>query len=146
MGYIQELRQLIGNLPIIVIGATVLVYDGAGRLLLQHRSDTNTWGLPGGAMEPGESIEDTARRELFEETGLKAGEIKLLDVLSGPEFFFEYPNSDQIHTVIVLYEAVNAAGELGINDGESIDLAYFHLNDLPELESRTVGVIRRLLE
>jgi 8-oxo-dGTP pyrophosphatase MutT (NUDIX family) len=145
MGYVQELRQFIGSRPIILVGATLAVYDDQGRVLLQRRSDTGNWGLPGGAMEPGESIEGTARRELYEETGLEAAQLELLDVLSGPEFFFQYPNGDQIHTVIVLYEVTGAAGRLRVNDGESIELAYFPLDDLPELESRAAGVMKRLM-
>lgn len=144
MGYISELREYVGTRPLIGVGATIIVWDSEGRILLQHRSDTNNWGIPGGAMEPGETMEDTARRELYEETGLEAGELKLLDVLSGPEFFFQYPNGDQLHGVIVLYEATSVSGELRANDDESKDLAYFSLESLPDLESRAAEVIRRL--
>lgn len=144
MGYIQELRNLIGNRPIIAVGATIMVYNQIGEILLQHRTDTNTWGLPGGSMEMGENIEETARRELFEETGLVAIKLKLLNVLSGPEFFFVYPNGDQMHTVIVLYEAIGVEGDLQINDNESKELRYFNLDAMPELESRAESVIRWL--
>ncbi|MHB0998610.1 MAG: NUDIX hydrolase [Armatimonadota bacterium] len=144
MSYIKELRQIIGSKPIIAVGATIIVRNDYGELLLNCRTDTDNWGIPGGAMEPGESIEDTARRELAEETGLHAKELKLLDVLSGPEFFFTYPNGDQIHCVIILYEALNVTGDLEICDNESTQLAYFPLNNLPELEQRAASIIKRL--
>ena len=67
MGYIEELRALIGHRPIIMVGATVLITDFKGRLLLIRRHDNGCWGVPGGSMEPGESLEQTARRETREE-------------------------------------------------------------------------------
>lgn len=52
--------------------ALVLAYDAAGRLLLGKRNDSGRYTLPGGHLDPGESPEDGARRELKEETGLEA--------------------------------------------------------------------------
>ncbi len=143
-GYVSELRLLVGHRPLVVVGATVIVRNERGEILLQKRSDTGTWGLPGGAMEPGESLEQTARRELWEETGLSADPFRLVDVVSGPELFFSYPNGDQVHTVVVLYEAMAVTGSLKINDDESLDLRYFLMDALPELESRAAAVLRRL--
>jgi 8-oxo-dGTP pyrophosphatase MutT (NUDIX family) len=67
--YIKEIRELIGNRPLILVGSTIIVMNEKKEILFQHRSDTKEWGLPGGAMEIGESLEQTAERELFEETG-----------------------------------------------------------------------------
>ena len=67
--YVKEIRELIGNRPIILVGSTIVVMNEKKEILFQHRSDTKEWGLPGGAMEIGETLEQTAKRELFEETG-----------------------------------------------------------------------------
>ncbi|MFI8849061.1 NUDIX domain-containing protein [Streptomyces sp. NPDC053499] len=68
--------------PHAVAGACAVVTDAAGRVLL-GRSVSGMWELPGGSVEPGESFETTAVRELAEETGLRAaaGEARLHAVL-----------------------------------------------------------------
>ncbi|SHN35955.1 NUDIX domain-containing protein [Actinacidiphila paucisporea] len=76
--YVAELRSLLGHRPVIFPGASVVVTDDRGRVLLLARADTGGWGLPAGLMDPGESFEDTARREVLEETGLIVGELALL--------------------------------------------------------------------
>lgn len=50
---------------------------------MQQRTDCGSWGYAGGSVELGESVEQTAERELFEETGLKAQKLELLGVYSG---------------------------------------------------------------
>ena len=67
MGYIMNLRKYVGHDPLIGLGATTLVFNSKNELLLNLRSDTNTWGIPGGSMELYENIRDTAIRELKEE-------------------------------------------------------------------------------
>lgn len=144
MSYIAELRKYVGQRPIINIGATIIVTNDKNELLLNLRSDTGTWGIIGGGLELGESLEETAARELWEEAGLKAERFELLDVLSGKELFFRYPNGDETYTVIVLYKAVGVSGVPRINDDESSRLEYFSVNALPELESRAEYVINRI--
>lgn len=144
MSYIAELRKYVGQRPIINIGATIIVTNDKNELLLNLRSDTGTWGIIGGGMELGESLEETAARELWEEAGLKAERFELLDVLSGKELFFRYPNGDETYTVIVLYKAVGVSGVPRINDDESRRLEYFSVNALPKLESRAEYVINRI--
>ena len=80
MDYILQLRELIGHRPILVVGAAILVVDSQKRLLLMKRSDNGCWGPPGGATEPGERVEEAAKREALEETGLQIGEMSLYGV------------------------------------------------------------------
>ena len=142
----MELRKYVGHKPLLSIGATIIVTNNHGQILLNLRSDTKTWGIPGGAMELGETIEETAKRELLEETGLILEEFDFLTVLSGKDLYFKYPNGDEVYSVIVLFKAKKVSGELNINDGESTELKYFNFDALPRLESRAQKVIDYYLE
>ncbi|WP_306298953.1 NUDIX domain-containing protein [Bacillus sp. OV166] len=60
MDYIKNLRSLVGKEKVIMVVAGAFVFDKENRLLLQQRSDNEMLGLPGGFMELGETIQDTA--------------------------------------------------------------------------------------
>ena len=144
MGYIAELRKLVGHSPIIGVGATTLVFNEKNEILLNLRSDTGTWGIPGGSMELHEDIRETAIRELREEAGITAESLELVDVLSGEDYYFEYPNGDKMCCVIVLFKVLNYSGEIRISDNESRALKFFSLNDLPETESRAKAILDKI--
>lgn len=146
MGYIMNLRKHVGHEPLIGIGATTLVFNDKKELLLNLRSDTDTWGIPGGSMELYETIEETAIRELKEEAGISANGLELVTVLSGKEYYFEYPNGDKMCTVIVLFKVLNYTGEVKVSDNESKKLEFFSLNKLPNMESRAKAIIDRILD
>lgn len=146
MGYIMDLRKHIGHNPLIGVGATTLVFNDKKELLLNLRTDTNTWGIPGGSMELYETIEETAIRELKEETGICADELELVTVLSGKDFYFEYPNGDKMCTVIVLFKVLNYNGTIKVSDTESKALKFFPLTSLPAMESRAERIIQKILD
>lgn len=131
MGYVRELRALVGHRPLILVTAGVLILDHAGRVLLLRRSDDGLWDIPGGAMEPGECLEDAARREVREETGLELGQLALVDLYSGPEFFREYPNGDQVFLVGAVYTTQDMRGEPIPDEREALELRFFDLKALP---------------
>ena len=131
MGYVSELRALVGHRPLVLAVAGALVVDAAGRVLLHRRTDNGLWGTPGGAVEPGESLEATARRELAEETGVAAGALELVDVYSGPEFFVEYPNGDQAYVVGALYVAREGRARSAPDAAETTEVRFFPLDALP---------------
>lgn len=146
MSHIFELRQLIGTKPIIVIGALVAVLDDQQRILLQHRTDDGTWGPIGGALEPGERLEDCAARELLEETGLNAESFVMYGVESGPELYHRYPNGDEIFNVTAFFLAVGVRGQPVADGLESASLGFFPLDALPEpmnaINRRLLGLAR----
>ena len=144
MSYIMNIREKVGHAPLISVGATVLVFNQNNELLLNLRSDTNTWGIPGGSKELNETLEECAIRELKEETNLKVDDLELVTVLSGKEYYFKYPNDDEVDCVITLYKVQNYSGDLKINDDESTELKFFSLDNLPELESRAKAIIDKI--
>lgn len=82
-------------------------------------------------MEPGETLEETAKRELYEETGLRASNLQLLSILSGHRDYFKYPNGDEVFGVTAVFLAEQVDGQLYPLDGESLALNYFSLDALP---------------
>ena len=144
MGYIMNLRKYVGHEPLIGLGATTLVFNDKKELLLNLRTDTNTWGIPGGSMELYETIEETAVRELKEEAGISADELELVTILSGKEYYFEYPNGDKMCTVIVLFKVLNYTGDIKVADNESKQLRFFSLDNLPNMVSRAKAIIDKI--
>ncbi len=141
MNYIQELRRSVGNIPIIMVGATLLILNSVDRLLMLRRTDNHCWGVPGGAMEPGEYIEETARRETREETGLEVRSMQLYNVFSGPELYYRYPNGAEVYNVSVVYITRDVQGQLVLNSTEHDESGYFPLDTLPELVSPPIRPI-----
>ncbi len=115
-----------------MVGATVLIFNQQDELLMLRRTDNGCWGVPGGAMEPGERIEETAYRETLEETGLEIGEIQLFNVFSGPELYYRYPDGAEVYNVSVVYMTRDFHGRIVINPSEHSGLGYFPMDRLPE--------------
>ncbi len=139
--YVEELRKLLGNRPVIFVAVPVLVLDSEERVLLQLRADDHTWCLPGGYMELGESTIETAQREIREETGLEVRELALFDVYSGREFFKVFPNGDQVFSVSVVYFTYDIRGKLSPDGREGLELEYFNHENLPSNLSQHARMI-----
>lgn len=132
MGYIEELREIVGHRPLIFVGAVTIIVDDMGRLLLQQRRFPNgAWGITGGLMELGESTEDVARREIYEETSLSVGKLHLINVYSGPENYIKAENGDEFYVVTTAYYTHGYEGELIIDKCESIKFDFFYPDELP---------------
>ena len=131
-GYILDLRKIVGHRPLIQTGASVLVEDSEGRILLQLRHDNHCWGYPGGSMEIDEELENTARRELLEETGIVAEELELFGVFSGKALHYVYPNGDEVSNVDIVYLCKKYSGTLKCQEGEVDALRFFAADEIPD--------------
>ncbi len=110
-----------------------IVFDEDGEVLLQKRADNGWWGLPGGWVDPGESVEQGAVREVWEETGLRVSVKRLVGVYSDPKYFtiMRYPNGPTVQFVTTVFECEWQSGALQLSD-ESTELGFFRTDAMPE--------------
>ncbi|MCP2034847.1 ADP-ribose pyrophosphatase YjhB (NUDIX family) [Planomicrobium sp. HSC-17F08] len=132
MDYIQHIRSMVGKEKVIMVVASTFVFDKENRVLMQKRSDNYQWGLPGGFMDFEETIQHTARREVYEETGLELGELELFGIYSGPQYDSTFSNGDQASLVHITFTCRQYSGDLIESNEESLQTGFYSLNDLPE--------------
>jgi 8-oxo-dGTP diphosphatase len=130
--WIRQLREIVGTELIVSIGAAAIIRDEQGRILLQQRSDTGRWGLPGGAVDPGEEPAEAAVREAFEETGLHVEPIKLVGLFGGKGQIVQYPNGDRTAYVSATFECRVIGGEIIPISDETLDVRWFAPDELPD--------------
>ena len=138
--YIMDLRAVVGHRPLLQVGASVIVVDSDNRILLQLRSDNHCWGYAGGSVELDEVVEEAAKRELFEETGLIAESLELFGVFSGKDTHYRYPNGDEVSNVDIVYVCKQYSGELKCQDGEVEKLKFFRIDEIPQNISKPIRV------
>jgi len=130
--YVKGIRSVIGSKPIILCGAGVIIINLKGEILLQRRVDNDLWACPGGAMELGESSEETAVREVFEETGVRARNLKLLGVYSGKNTYHKYANGDEVYWVTIAFTSNDFEGDMQPDYLESKECKFFNIEELPD--------------
>lgn len=149
MSYILDLRKIdgVGHRPLMMVACAVFLFDESGNILLEKRADDNTWCVPGGSMELGETPEETAKREFFEETGLLLGNLKLYSVVSGENSHFVYPNGDEVYAVDINYVCYEYSGKLIKQNDEVLELKFFSINSLPDsLNKNEMQVIEEIIK
>lgn len=133
MDYIRFLRSKVGQEKVMLNFAGGIVFDKEGRILLQKRREQQAWGFPGGALELGESIVEAAKREILEETGFHVRIERLSGVYSKYEEM--YPNGDVAQPIVHFFVCRINGGQLTIDSNESLDIAFFERDQMPELYS-----------
>ena len=145
--YIKSLRKAIGHAPILQCGASVIVINESGELLLQKRRDNGCWGYHGGSVELDEIVEETAKRELFEETGLIANSLELFGIFSGPEMHYIYPNGDVVSNVDIVYICRDWSGNIKPDLSEVGELRFFAPDKMPDnISPPNIKPLRKYLE
>ncbi|WP_328461704.1 NUDIX domain-containing protein [Actinoplanes sp. NBC_00393] len=132
--FIVELRQHIGHAPLPLPSVTAIVLDDAGRVLLNQRSDDHRWSLLGGVLDPGEQPAAGAIREVYEETAVEIVVDRILAVEASELRTMQ--NGDQVYWLEVCLACRAVGGEARVNDDESIDVAWFAPDAVPDLGPR----------
>lgn len=144
--YIMDLRKEVGHRPILQLGASVIVVNDKGQILLEKRSDTHNYSYPGGSVELGEKVEEAAKREMYEEVGLIANSLQFFTIASGEELHFKYPNGDEVYNVDIVYICKDYSGDLKAEESEVEELKWFDIYKLPEIFSPNMPVIKLYLK
>ena len=129
----MDLREIVGNLPLVVVGASTVLLNPQNEVLLIERSDNGLWGLPAGSTELNESPAETAVREIAEETGLlvKESALRLINVFGGADYAYTYPNGDHCSLIVVSYLVRDYGGQLLTQTDETLNAKFFSFSDLP---------------
>ena len=132
--------ERVGRLGRLAVGCSAAVIDPDGRgILLVRRADDGRWAVPGGYMEPGESVTEACAREVLEETGVHVHVGRLIGVYNSPHILLEYPDGNRLQLVILHFAAKPVGGILSTSD-ETTEVGYF---SRAEIERMDVGGLDR---
>ena len=131
--FLRDLRAVVGKRLLMLPGVAAIVRDSEGRVLFIRRADNGHWGLPAGAIDPGETPADAVMREVREETGLEVRPSRVAGVFGGAGFRVRYENGDEAEYTVIVFDCEAIGGSLMPVDGEALELRYFAPNEAPPL-------------
>ncbi len=117
----------------LVPAASAVVTNERGEILMQRRVDNNYWALPGGTMDFGETIVETAEREVREETGLDVKVDGIIGTFSDPRHIIEYSDGEVRQQFNICFHASLIGGELRASK-ESTEVRWIPPDELEQLE------------
>lgn len=131
MNYIDDIRAKVGHEPIILVFGGGILANEDNEILLQKHSDFNEWGLPGGAIEFGETAEEACVREFKEEIGIDVKVISLMGVST--DNIQHYPTGDVAQTVVIEFLVKKISSKNSNTDTETIKFDYFGKENIPKI-------------
>lgn len=113
----------------IAVAVSAFVQDDEGRILMIRRTDNNLYSIPGGMVEPGESLTQAAVREVKEETGVDVEIITLIGLYSNPDHVIAYDDGEVRQEFSICFRARTIGGELRTSS-ESSEVHWVHPGNL----------------
>ncbi len=137
--YLGKLRSDVGNRMLITPGASAVIQDDNGQILLIQRRDNLEWAIPGGSMELGHSVYDTLVREVHEETGLEVISATLFAIYSEPRFVFTNAFGGEHQPIHFAFRVDEWKGSLITETDESVDARFWAADQVPERYDETLN-------
>jgi len=126
--------ERIGRTAQLKLGTSAIILGEAGdKILLTRRTDNGRWCLPGGAMDPGESMEECCIREVWEETGLAVRVVRLLGIYSTPHRVTYYEDGQRWQTVTTNFLVEITGGTLGVSN-ETTAVGFFSPQEMATMD------------
>ena len=145
--FIKKVRKVIGHEPMLLPHAVVILFNEQNEILIEVRADDGYLDFPGGTVDMNEEVIMTAKRELFEETGLIADELELFNIYSGEITRYQYTSGDITYGVDVVYICKKYHGELKPQQEEVKELRFMKLSDIKgKLSPRNKQIVKDLYE
>jgi ADP-ribose pyrophosphatase YjhB (NUDIX family) len=116
----------------IIPAASAIVSNYEGKILLQRRSDNDLWALPGGAMEVGETIGETAIREVKEETGLNVEPVSIVGIYTNPKHVVAFSDGEVRQQFSLCFACKLLGGEMQVSE-ESFEVGFFSPEEIERL-------------
>ena len=145
--FIKKVRKVIGHEPMLLPHAVVILFNKQNEILIEVRADDGYLDFPGGTVDMNEEVIMTAKRELFEETGLIADELEPFNIYSGEITRYQYTSGDITYGVDVVYICKKYHGELKPQQEEVKELRFMKLSDIKgKLSPRNKQIVKDLYE
>lgn len=117
----------------LAVGSSAIVADSDGRILLQRRSDSGNWALPGGVMDIGETLAESAIREVREETGFDVRIERIVGIYSDPGHVFAYDDGEVRQEFSICLACTITGGSLSVSN-ESTAVDFFAPENISDLQ------------
>jgi 8-oxo-dGTP pyrophosphatase MutT (NUDIX family) len=132
--YVHRLRAHVGNDLLLLPGASAVILDDEGRVLLGSHLPSGRWGFIGGSIEPEESPHDAVVREIREELGAESEVLGLVGAYGGAQHTARYPNGDVVSYVLVAYRARLTSPIGALEEDEIASVGWFTPDEVTQLD------------
>jgi ADP-ribose pyrophosphatase YjhB (NUDIX family) len=120
----------------IAVAVSAFIQDDQGRILMIRRTDNDLYSIPGGQVEPGETLTQAAVREVKEETGIDIQVVGLIGIYSDPSHVIAYDDGEVRQEFSICFRARPTGGRLTTSD-ESSEVAWLNQRQLDSAHMHT---------
>lgn len=126
---------------VIVPAVSAIIFHSGTKILLQERIDNGKWSLPGGTMEPGETVEIAIKREVKEETGFDIEVKQLLGIYSDPNHVIAYSDGEIRQQFSICFICEIKGGSLAVSN-ESKRVEFISISEIDTVDMHVTQKVR----